>query len=348
MKIMAKITVATLYLIVFLVLAYFTYGEYKDFISRQRDTRCAQCGNDIWMMIRASGLSAKHYTGRFMNLTTYGLTGRIVNGTKAVSMQFPHQVSLKRSWSEGHFCGGSIISDKLVLTAGHCMYLRDSIIEPWTILVVAGEMRLTDITPAGQRRNVKVITLHPRFNNITLQNDVAILELSIPFAMTPEVRSAALPTSDVTPKALCVVSGWGYQSANIPIVSNDLMYVELPIREPRECRELLINITTIYPGMYCAGFLKGGKDACQGDSGGGMVCNGILTGVVSGGQGCALPKFPGVYSNVFYYKDWIESTIGQNINNIKEQKEDGPNSCARKTPRIMAVVSFFVLLIMIN
>lgn len=49
-------------------------------------------GNDIWMIIRALGLSTKHSTRRFMDLTTFGLNGRIVNGTKAASFQFPHQV----------------------------------------------------------------------------------------------------------------------------------------------------------------------------------------------------------------------------------------------------------------
>lgn len=50
---------------------------------------------------------------------------------------------------------------------------------------------------------------------------------------------------------------------DIGIVSNDLMYVELLIRKQNECRELLVNVTRIYPGMYCAGFLEGGKDSCQ-------------------------------------------------------------------------------------
>lgn len=43
----------------------------------------------------------------------------------------------------------------------------------------------------------------------------------------------------------------------------------------------------------------------QGDSGGGMVCNGILTGIVSGGKGCAEPLLPGVYSDIFHYLNWI-------------------------------------------
>lgn len=57
--------------------------------------------------------------------------------------------------------------------------------------------------------------------------------------------------------------------------------------------------------MICAGYLSGGIDACQGDSGGPFVCNNLLTGVVSWGEGCALADRPGVYTNVSAYYDWI-------------------------------------------
>lgn len=78
----------------------------------------------------------------------------------------------------------------------------------------------------------------------------------------------------------------------------------------------------------------------QGDSGGGMVCDGVLTGVVSGGEGCASPRLPGVYSDTFYYRDWIASHMNAN--------ETWKGRGARKTTNIRAVGFFLVLSILIG
>ncbi|XP_012063420.1 PREDICTED: putative trypsin-6 [Atta cephalotes] len=239
-----------------------------------------------------------------ISLQSIGLSSRIINGTKAVLRQFPHQVSLMRSWNKKHFCGGNLISASLVLTAGHCVYGSENVIPPWTIIVVGGILKLNE-TLKRQEKGVENIRIHPKFNLENLYNDIAVLKLSTPFTFTPEVRSIPLSGSPPKPNTICQVAGWGYTIVEIPKVSYDLMYVDLPIRSEKECRKLLKNITDLPPGMMCAGYLEGGRDACQGDSGGGMVCNGTLTGIVSGGQGCAEPLLPGVYADVFHYLNWI-------------------------------------------
>lgn len=237
--------------------------------------------------------------------TNYDLTGRIVNGTKATLGQFPYQMSLRRSYSSRHFCGGALVTSKHVITAAHCMYMNRVKIQPWTIVVVGGELQLSKSTPTGQRRGVSTFILHPEFDLNTLHNDLAVLILQVPFVMTPELHGALFPTGPLEHGSICQVAGWGYPAENIPIANNDLMYIDLPIMPDDMCRVLLENVTDFPPGMFCAGYLEGGQDACQGDSGGGLICNGVLTGIVSGGKGCAHPRLPGVYSDVYHYRDWL-------------------------------------------
>lgn len=83
--------------------------------------------------------------------------------------------------------------------------------------------------------------------------------------------------------------------------------VEIPIVDRNECNEDYEGDIT--PDMICAGVPEGGKDSCQGDSGGPVVLNGNLVGIVSWGDGCARAGYPGVYTNVAYFLDWINQTV---------------------------------------
>ena len=91
------------------------------------------------------------------------------------------------------------------------------------------------------------------------------------------------------------------------------MWVDVPIVSDEECADLYYAVFyDVDPAMICAGYVaEGGKDACQGDSGGPLVStgDGKLVGIVSWGLGCARPRLPGVYTQVAYYVDWINSKI---------------------------------------
>uniref|UniRef100_A0A8C5SEG4 Peptidase S1 domain-containing protein n=1 Tax=Laticauda laticaudata TaxID=8630 RepID=A0A8C5SEG4_LATLA len=89
-----------------------------------------------------------------------------------------------------------------------------------------------------------------------------------------------------------------------------LQCLNAPILSDEECNAAYPGQIT--PNMVCVGYLEGGKDSCQGDSGGPVVCNEKLQGIVSWGIGCALPGYPGVYTKVCRYINWIDKTIAAN------------------------------------
>ena len=97
------------------------------------------------------------------------------------------------------------------------------------------------------------------------------------------------------------MSGWGTltEGGNTPTI---LQKVEVPIVSDDDCRESY-GYSDVSDSMICAG--EEGRDSCQGDSGGPMVCGGFLCGIVSWGHGCARPDYPGVYTEVSYFVDWI-------------------------------------------
>ncbi|KAI2666136.1 Polyserase-2 [Labeo rohita] len=93
-----------------------------------------------------------------------------------------------------------------------------------------------------------------------------------------------------------------------------LQEVDVPVVGNTKCNCFYKG--SITGNMMCAGTLEGGKDSCQGDSGGPMVIKQgsrwIQAGVVSFGQGCAEPNYPGVYSRVSNYQNWITQHVGMN------------------------------------
>lgn len=116
-----------------------------------------------------------------------------------------------------------------------------------------------------------------------------------------------------------------------------LRQVEVPLVSSEDCRSAY-KFDWLDRHQICAGFPVGGKDSCQGDSGGPLVVRDdkgtggwIQVGVVSEGRGCALPGFPGIYTRVSEFADWLKQNTGidqdlpstetqQVVENIFEQK----------------------------
>lgn len=176
-----------------------------------------------------------------------------------------------------------------------------------------------------------------RFNQIYYY--FLMFQLAKPFRVTETFGPVSLPENDVFDDEPCSVgklklflsskshpfwfcnfivfsvisAGWGTLSYKADQAPSDLYAVDISIIPRDVCIPPHNNERDIGPNVICAGSMSGGKDSCQGDSGGGLFCFGRnssenrLAGIVSWGWKCAEPNFPGVYTNVWAYKDWIEA-----------------------------------------
>jgi len=217
----------------------------------------------------------------------------IVGGVEAGKGDFPFIVEIQRG---GHYCGGSIINNNWIVTAAHCSVAS---ISGYT--VVAGQHRLNVNEGTEQERSVAQIVVHPDYSGFPqYYNDIAVWRLNAPLTFNQWVQAATLATPEFRAVGDVDVAGWGdleYDGAS----PNVLMRVSVPMVTDAVCRAAYGS--GIAAGMICAGV--GGKDSCQGDSGGPLVSGNVLAGVVSKGFECARPGFPGVYSEVAYFYDWI-------------------------------------------
>ncbi|XP_007528316.1 coagulation factor IX [Erinaceus europaeus] len=230
---------------------------------------------------------------------------RIVGGENAEPGQFPWQVLLTENFEP--FCGGSIINEKWIVTAAHC-------IKPGVnITVVAGEYDTEKAEDTEQRRNVTRAILHHKYNaTINKYNhDIALLELDRPLTLNSYVTPVCIADREYTNLFLKFrsgyVSGWG-KVFNRGRSSNILQYLRVPFVDRATC--LRSTKFSIYNNMFCAGYQEGGKDSCQGDSGGPHVneVEGVsfLTGIISWGEECAMKGKYGIYTKVSLYVNWIK------------------------------------------
>ena len=105
------------------------------------------------------------------------------------------------------------------------------------------------------------------------------------------------------------------EERNIPEV---LQIVKVPILSNQECEEMYRKARHnlfVRDTIVCAGYAIGGKDSCEGDSGGplavrdGPEARWTLAGIVSNGIKCAEPNLPGIYTRISEYEDWIVKTV---------------------------------------
>lgn len=241
-------------------------------------------------------------------------TIQIVGGTAVPDARYPWMAAVYERVGGTAFapiCGGSLISSRWILSAAHCFVDRDTgqQTDPNDIAFLLGRLDLT--SDEGIFDLVSRIVVHPGYNPVGTQNDIALLELSNPVPFEP-IPIPGLDNPFPQNGEQATVAGWGATSEGGQ-QSALLLEVDLPVVSHNACLPFYQNSLDETTEVCAGGSRAGGEDSCQGDSGGPLfVPRGdqlVQAGIVSTGLGCARPGIPGVYTRVSAYFDWITSFV---------------------------------------
>ncbi|CAH1283065.1 unnamed protein product [Diabrotica balteata] len=260
-------------------------------------------------------------------------SNKIRHGQDADLNEFPWMALLSYRTRRGpdFKCGGTIINNRYILTAAHCISNLDTPLLGVRVgeyntrtrrdCVIAIDGSEKCIKDPVQDLAIEEIIPHPQFNATIISNDIGLLRVAKINLDVESARPVCLPLGEHRTDEFTrvTVTGWGVTDTQTGATSDILQKVDLPVVDLDHCRNVYKNQSRarITYKQVCAGG-KNNQDSCPGDSGGPLHVARVIDnsaryiqhGVVSfGPRECGLEGYPGVYTRVAYYMDWILDNI---------------------------------------
>lgn len=257
----------------------------------------------------------------------------VLGGRVSHEGEFPHMAAIGWIATSGSIvfkCGGSLISERFVLTAGHCIRsIEDtSLVDLQPKVVRLGRNNIKEkIDSKVIDMNISEIIRHPRYGPPKKYYDIALMKLDADVVFTKRIYPACLWTNMNLRSAGSkgTVTGWGVEKLGDEMTSPKLKAAEVDLMDSLNCNTLLESYCNrhwcgVEDHQICAGTLAGGTDTCQGDSGGPIQVKMnlpgdikenmyLILGITSFGFQCGLPNIPGIYTRVASFADWIEDIV---------------------------------------
>ncbi|XP_053699309.1 serine protease 1-like [Sabethes cyaneus] len=244
-------------------------------------------------------------------------SARLTGGTVTTAGQYPAAVSIDTPYQL--HCGGTILNLNHVLTAAWCVMHPTTfvLLNPFWLRVIAGDLNLVPVGYRRETRNVTHLFVHPNYNRVTNNHDLAVIRVNAPFPEFHNTIEPAIMNTRLLPiNTQCEYAGWGAATNAVGAPLNPAQRSAVaPILTTVSCNAANIHNNRVLPTMICAGSLTAtANTVCQGNIGGGLYCTGQLTGVLTFGLACGAANQPGVYIDIRQYRQWIDTQFTRTDN----------------------------------